>query len=123
MTETREKAKAILLGYPFEVRPLAKEEGGGYLIVFPDLPGCISDGESIEEAMTNALDVLEGWLDTRGELKLPIATPSQGYGELGNLMTKLPKSLHLKLSSRAKQERVSVSTLVVALLAEAMARK
>ena len=37
--------------YPFEIRQLSEEEGGGYLISFPDLPGCISDGETIEEAI------------------------------------------------------------------------
>jgi antitoxin HicB len=33
--------------YPFTIRHLSKEEGGGYLIEFPDLPGCMSDGETI----------------------------------------------------------------------------
>jgi WD40 repeat protein len=37
-------------------RPLPEDEGGGYLIEFPDLPGCMSDGETIEEATTNGLD-------------------------------------------------------------------
>ena len=32
--------------YPFITRPLADEEGGGYLIEFPDLPGCMADGET-----------------------------------------------------------------------------
>ncbi len=32
--------------YPFEMRPLTEEEGGGWLIIFPDLPGCMSDGET-----------------------------------------------------------------------------
>ena len=39
--------------YAFEIRPLSADEGGGYLISFPDLPGCMSDGDSPEEAMTN----------------------------------------------------------------------
>jgi antitoxin HicB len=40
--------------YRFTVRPLTEDEGGGYLIEFPDLPGCISDGETIEEALPTA---------------------------------------------------------------------
>jgi len=40
--------------YPFIVRPLSKEEGGGYLLEYPDIPGCMSDGETIEEAIANA---------------------------------------------------------------------
>jgi antitoxin HicB len=39
--------------YQFTIRPLTDDEGGGYLIEFRDLPGCISDGETIEEAIAN----------------------------------------------------------------------
>jgi antitoxin HicB len=39
--------------YPFNIRQLSNEEGGGYLIEFPDLPGCMSDGETIDEAIAN----------------------------------------------------------------------
>jgi antitoxin HicB len=44
---------ATRLDYPFQVRPLTDEEGGGYLIEFRDLPGCLSDGETIEDAIRN----------------------------------------------------------------------
>jgi hypothetical protein len=36
----------------------AQDEGGGYLIEFPDLPGCMSDGATIEEAITNGIDAI-----------------------------------------------------------------
>jgi hypothetical protein len=39
--------------YRFTIRPLPADEGGGYLTEFPDLPGCMSDGATIEEAITN----------------------------------------------------------------------
>jgi antitoxin HicB len=42
--------------YRFTVRPLTGDEGGGHLIEFPDLPGCMSDGETIEEAIANGED-------------------------------------------------------------------
>jgi antitoxin HicB len=48
--------QARAIDYPFEIRPLLKEEGGGYSIVFPDLPGCRSDGETPEEAVVNGRD-------------------------------------------------------------------
>lgn len=34
--------------YPFTIRALADNEGGGYLLEFPDLPGCMADGETSE---------------------------------------------------------------------------
>ena len=39
--------------YPFTIRPLDPNDGGSYLIEFQDVPGCISDGETPEEAIAN----------------------------------------------------------------------
>lgn len=48
--------------YPFTIRHLTLEEGGGYLIEYPDLPGCMSDGETIEEAIKNGEDAVKCWI-------------------------------------------------------------
>lgn len=50
--------------YPFNISILSLEEGGGYLIEFPDLPGCISDGETIDEAIANGKDAMLCWIET-----------------------------------------------------------
>ena len=54
--------------YPFVLRPLDAEEGGGYLITFPDFNECISDGENEAEAIRNGrialaetIAALEAW--------------------------------------------------------------
>lgn len=52
------------LQYPFNISVLLPEEGGGYLIEFLDLPGCISDGETIDEAITNGRDAIFCWIET-----------------------------------------------------------
>ena len=49
--------------YPFKLSILLPEEGGGYLIEFPDLPGCISDGETVDEAIANGKDALFCWIE------------------------------------------------------------
>ena len=102
--------------YPFEVRPLSKEEGGGFLITFPDLPGCMSDGETPEEAIKNGLDAAKSWLETAKEFNDPI--PRAGETSSGKFVTRVPKSLHARLVARAKQEGVSMNTLVTTYLAE-----
>ena len=63
--------------YPFEARPLAPEEGGGWLISFPDLPGCMFDGETPEEAMANGKDALGAWLGAMREAGKPIPDPGK----------------------------------------------
>ena len=50
------------LEYPLEIRPLAKDEGGGWLITYSELPGCMSDGETPEEAIANGRDAVIAWL-------------------------------------------------------------
>jgi antitoxin HicB len=99
----------------FEVRPLSQEDGGGWLVTFPDLPGCMADGETVEEAVSEAADAEQSWLKTHEELDLPV--PS------GRFMVRIPKTLHTKLSARAKQEGVSMNTLAVAYLSEGMAKE
>ena len=49
--------------YRIETRALSTDEGGGFLAWAPDLPGCMSDGESREEAETNCRSAIEEWLD------------------------------------------------------------
>lgn len=53
--------------YPFEIRPLGEEDGGGYLISFPDFLECISDGETPEEAIQNGMDALEETIAALGK--------------------------------------------------------
>jgi antitoxin HicB len=110
------------LKYPFEIRPLSEDEGGGYLISFPDLPGCISDGETIEAAIKNGIDAVNSWIATSRELHDPI--PKAGASQAsGRFVQRLPKSLHSRLAERAKQEGVSMNALVTAIIAESMGRR
>ena len=103
--------------YKIEITPLTKEDGGGFLATFPDLPGCMADGESIEEAITEARDAFNCWVEACLEWKKEIPAPNTG-GTSGRFVTRVPKSLHAKLAARAKQEGVSLNTFVVAKLAE-----
>ena len=107
--------------YPFEIQPLSKDEGGGFLITFPDLPGCMSDGETAEEALKNGLDAAKSWLETAKEFKDPIPKPGESFS--GKFVTRVPKSLHARLMARAKQEGVSMNTLVTTYLAEALGKR
>jgi predicted RNase H-like HicB family nuclease len=38
-------------------------EEGGYWAEVPALPGCVTEGDTMEEVMTNLQDAIEGWLD------------------------------------------------------------
>ncbi|WP_017295968.1 type II toxin-antitoxin system HicB family antitoxin [Geminocystis herdmanii] len=61
------------LNYPITFYP---ENEGGYTVIIQDLEGCISEGETLEEAMENILDAKQSWLETAWEYGDNIPFPS-----------------------------------------------
>ena len=104
----------------FEMRPLSDEEGGGYLIEFPDYPGCLADGETPEKAMDEGADALKSYKNTLRELGRPIPASGEVYG--GQWRQRVPKSLHAALARRADREGVSLNMLATTFLAEGLGR-
>jgi antitoxin HicB len=102
--------------YQFTVRPLSKEEGGGYLVEYPD-PGCMSDGETVEEAIANGREALLDCLEVFKESGRKIPRPSI---EAAQWRQRLPRTLYSKLTKQAENEGVSINSLVTAIIAEAI---
>lgn len=126
------KVKAIEPPYSFEdymheIAPLTEEDGGGFLITFPDLPGCMSDGETMDEAIANGRDAFLAWISAAVDMGKPIPKPASKPMELieasGKFVARLPKTLHARLVARAKQEGVSLNTLVLTFIAEGLGHK
>ncbi len=109
--------------YPFEIRPLSEEDGGGYLISFPDFSECISDGETPEEAIHNGFDALQETIYALESLNLPVPEPGSGGSYSGKFVQRIPRSLHARLAARAKQEGVSMNLLVTSMLAESLGKR
>lgn len=60
---TRSPPRTISIEVVVRLTALAiPEEGGGYSVVVPALPGCFTDGATIEDARAHAVDAAEGWL-------------------------------------------------------------
>jgi antitoxin HicB len=105
----------------FEIRPLTEEEGSGYLVEFPDYPGCIADGETPEAALKEGRDALKSYIETLKELGRAVPEVGEVYG--GQWRQRVPKSLHAALARRADREGVSLNMLATALLAEGLGRR
>ena len=112
--------KNKILDYPFIIRHLSKEDGGGYLIEFPDLPGCISDGETIEEAIHHGHDAVICWIDAATVANREIPKPGELEKQSGKWVQRVPKSMHLRLVKKAEEECVSLNTLVITMIAESL---
>ncbi len=63
--------------YSAVIRPLDDYESGGYLIEFPDLPGCMSDGETIEDALANGRDAKRAWIAAMKMARRQVPCPTQ----------------------------------------------
>lgn len=111
----------LRLSYEIVIRRLEEEEGGGWLATIPDLPGCMSDGESVEEAVKNLEDAKRAWLATALEAGRDIPEPNREEFS-GKFVVRIPKTLHRDLAARAKKEGVSLNQMVVYLLAHSLGR-
>jgi predicted RNase H-like HicB family nuclease len=49
--------------YGLVISLLSDEDGGGYFVEVPDLPGCMADGETLEEAISNIQDAIDSWIE------------------------------------------------------------
>ena len=104
----------LALPYRMELTPDPDE--GGYVVSFPDLPGCLSVGETIDEAVANAEDAKREWLAAAIEDGYPINEPDGIENYSGQFKLRIPKSLHKSLSVHAKEEGVSMNQYCVYLL-------
>lgn len=51
------------------------EEDGAFIVEVPELPGCMADGATYEQAVANAQRVIAEWIETARELGRPIPQP------------------------------------------------
>jgi antitoxin HicB len=67
--------------YPIVVVSVAADEGGGFMGYAPDLKGCMSHGDSPEEALTSTGEAVLEWLEEAKASNLPIPLPGIGQHE------------------------------------------
>ena len=60
--------------YPIVIEP--GDETHAYGVVVPDLPGCFSAGDSLDEAFSQAKEAIEGWIEMSFDDGLDIPSPS-----------------------------------------------
>ena len=105
------------LDYPVELSKIKPEEGGGFFVSVPILPGCMSDGDTLEEAYSNIVEAKKEWFSSMIERKMEIPEPVEKEEYSGKFMVRLPKSLHKTLVQLSKREGVSLNQYVTNSLA------
>ena len=120
--------------FPFEayshvVSPIDAADGGGLLFTMPDIPGVMADGATEMQAIADGreafMTTVSAMVDMGQEVPAPAFnaqdfTPASASGKV---LARLPRSMHLQLTARAKTEGVSLNSLVLAFIAEGLGRR
>ena len=87
-----------------------------HLVSYPDLPGCITCGETVESAVANALDAKKAWLEAALEDGVEIHEPDSLEDYSGQFKLRIPRSLHRSLAEHSQREGISMNQYCVYLL-------
>jgi len=108
------------LNLPYSVQ-LSKQSDDGdeyWLAAIVELPGCIADGDSPDEAVESIGEAKRIWIESHLEDGHEVPLPLEYHDYGGRVLVRMAKSLHARLSRRAKLEGVSLNQYIVTRLAE-----
>ena len=84
-----------MMDYAVVVHKLSEVDGGGYLALVPDLYGCMSDGETPEEAIANVQDAITDWLEVSEQLGRTIPVPGSSVKKAKGRETALIETIKI----------------------------
>ena len=103
----------MALPYKLEIVPDAE---GGYVARYPELPGCITVGDTLEDTVNHVLDAKREWLLAALEDGIRINEPASADNYSGQFKLRIPKSLHRSLAEHSKAEGISMNQYCLYLL-------
>ena len=104
------------MSLPYKIELYPDVEEGGYAVACPELPGCLSCGDTIEECIKGIEDAKFAWISASIEDGYPIPEPSKLEEYSGQFKIRMPKSLHKKLAEHSKEEGISMNQYCIYLL-------
>ncbi len=102
------------LHYPVTVHA---DSEGGFVAEIEELPGCMTQSETLEEVFEAIEDARRGWIQVAYEDSQVIPLPRDLEEYSGKILIRIPKSLHRDLSHAAKREGVSLNQYITSLVA------
>ena len=103
---------------PYKMEIIEDKDEGGFVASYPELPGCITCGDTIETAVANALDAKREWLEAAIEDGIEIYEPSCLENYSGQFKLRIPRSLHRSLAEHSQKEGISMNQYCVYLLSK-----
>lgn len=114
MPETKDLEYYLALNYPMEI----VEDDGRFVVSIPDLPGCVSYGDTPEAAIANIKATKSLWLKGAVESGETIVEPTTVEDFSGKFVLRIPRILHQALDREARQQGVSLNTYIGHLVSE-----
>ena len=119
---TSKKSLEYYLHLPYSV-VLTPAEEGGYAVKIAELSGCISQGETVEEALAMIEDAKRGWLEVALADGVDVPEPGEEAEEHSDrILLRPPKSLHEELVQRARKEGLSLNQFITHELSKSLRR-
>ena len=112
-----EKDLAYYLRLPYRIELQKEPDTNIYTASIPLLRGCVTCGDTDQQALINLKDAKKQWIETALERSIPIPEPDEDilmYS--GQLELRIPRSLHRLLALNAKEEGVSINDYCTMLL-------
>jgi antitoxin HicB len=106
----------LALPYTIEMVP---DPDGGWVVSVKELPGCLSQGDTPEEAIEMIEDAKRAWIEVALEDGYPVPEPRELESYSGKFVVRVPRSLHRDLSEQAEREGVSLNQYINVALARA----
>ncbi len=111
---------------PYHIRMVRDEDAVGdiaWVASVAELPGCLSQGDTPEEAAAMIYEAMEAWIGSMLERskEIPLPRPESEYS--GKFQVRLPTGLHEAVSLEAEHEGVSLNAYVATVLAGAVGWK
>ena len=98
--------------FKYRVDIFWSEEDQAYVVRVPELPGCVTDGETFEEAAKNAGEVIELYLESLKSRGLAIPTPMAERKFSGKIPLRIEPTLHRDLMIKAEIEGESLNKFI-----------
>jgi len=107
----KNKSLGFYLGLKYPIRFIPNEDGSFYADI-PDLPGCMTEGNNLDDAFHMIEDAKREWLEATLDSGMKIPLPSTEREYSGKLVVRIPKTLHSSLSETAEKEGVSLNQYI-----------
>ena len=112
------KTLEYYMNLPYRIEIVEDKEEGGFALHCPELNGCMTCADSIEEGLKLLNDAKKEWFSACLEDGISIPEPTTDENYSGQFKLRIPKSLHRILAQKSSEESVSMNQYCVYMLSK-----